>query len=31
MSTSQSVVMLYGWGLKAGMAHSTCGRVGVTV
>jgi len=25
MSTSQSAVMLCGWGLKAGMVHSTCG------
>ena len=25
MSTNQSAVMLYGWGIKAGMAHSTCG------
>jgi len=24
MSTSQSAVMLCGWGVKAGMAHSTC-------
>jgi len=25
MSTSQSVVMLCGWGVKAGMVHSSCG------
>jgi len=25
MSTSQSAVMLCGWGVKAGMVHSTCG------
>jgi len=25
MSTSQSTVMLYGWGVKTGMVHSTCG------
>jgi len=25
LSTSQSVVMLCSWGVKAGMAHSTCG------
>jgi len=25
MSTSQSAMMLCGWGVKAGMAHSTCG------
>ena len=25
MSTSQSAVMLFGWGVKAGMVHSTCG------
>jgi len=25
MSTSQSVVMLCGWGVKAGMVHSICG------
>jgi len=25
MSASQSAVMLCGWGLKAGMVHSTCG------
>jgi len=25
VSTSQSAVMLCGWGVKAGMAHSTCG------
>jgi len=25
MSTSQSVVMLCGWGVKASMVHSTCG------
>jgi len=25
MSTSQSAVMLCGWGVKAGMGHSTCG------
>jgi len=25
MSTSQSAVMLYGWRVKAGAAHSTCG------
>jgi len=25
MFTSQSVVMLCGWGVKAGMVHSTCG------
>jgi len=25
MSTSQSAVMLCGWGAKAGMAYSTCG------
>jgi len=24
MTTSQSAVTLCGWGLKAGMAHSTC-------
>jgi len=27
MSTSQSAVMLCGWGVKAGMVHSTCGEV----
>jgi len=26
MSTSQSVVTLCGWGVKAGMVHSTCGK-----
>jgi len=26
MSTGQSAVMLCGWGVKAGMVHSTCGR-----
>ena len=25
MSTGQSAVMLCGWGVKAGMVHSTCG------
>ena len=25
MSTTQSEVMLCGWGVKAGMVHSTCG------
>jgi len=25
MNTSQSAVMLCGWGVKAGMAYSTCG------
>jgi len=25
LSTSQSAVMLRGWGVKAGMVHSTCG------
>ena len=25
MSTSQSAAMLCGWGVKAGMVHSTCG------
>jgi len=25
MSTSQSAVILCGWGIKAGMVHSTCG------
>ena len=25
MNTSQSAVMLCGWGVKAGMVHSTCG------
>jgi len=25
MSTSQSAVMLCGWRVKAGVAHSTCG------
>jgi len=25
MSTSQSAVMLCGWGVKVGIAHSTCG------
>ena len=25
MSTSQSVVMLCSWGVKAGVVHSTCG------
>jgi len=25
MSTSQNAVTLCGWGVKAGMAHSTCG------
>jgi len=25
MSTSQSAVMLCGWGVKAGMVHFTCG------
>jgi len=25
MSTSQSAVMLCGWGVKTGMVHSTCG------
>jgi len=25
MSTSQSAVMLCGWGVKAGTVHSTCG------
>jgi len=25
MSTGQSAVMLCGWGVKAGVAHSTCG------
>jgi len=26
MSTGQSAVMLCGWGVKAGMVHSTCGQ-----
>ena len=26
ISTGQSPVMLCGWGVKAGMAHSTCGQ-----
>jgi len=26
MSTGQSVVMLCGWGVKAGMVYSTCGQ-----
>ena len=26
MSTSQRAVMLCGWGVKAGMVHSTCGK-----
>jgi len=25
MSTSQSAMMLCGWGVKTGMVHSTCG------
>jgi len=25
MSTNESAVMLCGWGVKTGMAHSTCG------
>jgi len=25
MSSSRSAVMLCGWGVKAGMVHSTCG------
>jgi len=25
MCTGQSAVMLYNWGVKAGMVHSTCG------
>ena len=25
ISTGQSAVMLRGWGVKAGMTHSTCG------
>jgi len=25
IGTSQSAVMLCGWGVKAGMVHSTCG------
>ena len=29
MSTSQSAVMLCGWGLKAGMVHSTRGKTWV--
>jgi len=26
MSTSHSAVMLCGWGVQAGMVHSTCGE-----
>jgi len=26
MGTGQSAVMLCGWGVKAGMVHSTCGQ-----
>jgi len=26
MSTSQSAMMFCGWGVKAGMVHSTCGK-----
>jgi len=28
MSTGQSAVMLCGWGVKAGIVHSTCGCTG---
>jgi len=27
LSTSQSAVTLFNWGVKAGMVHSTCGEV----
>jgi len=31
MSTSQSAVTFCGWGVKAGMAYSTCGKGGLWV